>query len=218
MAIKYFDCKGFGQLEPNQVWFTRAGMVEAQCALDPEKFASHFPMTKAEADTNKIYGEVGAFLIVDKAKHTATIPTKALSDKGYPMGINYSSEKIYNQMTPGRRNYCMICGEFLPRIGFVEPGMRFTTNTVAWDTTASTIFTTDNANDDSDIMYSDVKKALETGTDVYAYVVDGSDGKLVIGAKVASAIGNVYTRVVKAYTNADGTKSFMFEVINKPTA
>ena len=25
MAIKFFDCKGFGQIEPNQVWFTRAG-------------------------------------------------------------------------------------------------------------------------------------------------------------------------------------------------
>jgi hypothetical protein len=42
MAIKFFDCHGFGQIEPNQVWFTRAGMIEAQCALDPEKFASHF--------------------------------------------------------------------------------------------------------------------------------------------------------------------------------
>ena len=63
MAIQFFDCKGFGQLEMSQSWAYRAGQVEAQCKLDPEKFAAHFPMTPAEASDNKIYAEVGAFLI-----------------------------------------------------------------------------------------------------------------------------------------------------------
>ena len=211
MAIKFFDCKGYGQIEPNQVWFTRAGMVEAQCALDPEKFASNFPMTEKEATDGKIYGENGAFLMVDKANGIATVPTKDLSDDGLPMGINYSTEKIYNQFTPGRRNFCMICGEYYPRIGFVEPGMRITTNAVAWDTTAFTQET-------SKEFYDEVKKRLSEKTDVYAYVVNGSNGKLTIGAKVADAIGNVYAKVVKAYTNADGTLSFMFQFINKPVA
>lgn len=211
MAIKFFDCKGYGQIEPNQVWFTRAGMVEAQCALDPEKFASNFPMTEKEVTDGKIYGENGAFLMVDKANGIATIPTKDLSDDGLPMGINYSTEKIYNQFTPGRRNFCMICGEYYPRIGFVEPGMRITTNAVAWDTTAFTQET-------SKEFYDEVKKRLSEKTDVYAYVVNGSNGKLTIGAKVADAIGNVYAKVVKAYTNADGTLSFMFQFINKPVA
>lgn len=211
MAIKFFDCKGYGQIEPNQVWFTRAGMVEAQCALDPEKFASNFPMTEKEVTDGKIYGENGAFLMVDKANGIATVPTKDLSDDGLPMGINYSTEKIYNQFTPGRRNFCMICGEYYPRIGFVEPGMRITTNAVAWDTTAFTQET-------SKEFYDEVKKRLSEKTDVYAYVVNGSNGKLTIGAKVADAIGNVYAKVVKAYTNADGTLSFMFQFINKPVA
>lgn len=211
MAIKFFDCKGYGQIEPNQVWFTRAGMVEAQCALDPEKFASNFPMTEKEVTDGKIYGENGAFLMVDKANGIATVPTKELSDDGLPMGINYSTERIYNQFTPGRRNFCMICGEYYPRIGFVEPGMRITTNAVAWDTTAFTQET-------SKEFYDEVKKRLSEKTDVYAYVVNGSNGKLTIGAKVADAIGNVYAKVVKAYTNADGTLSFMFQFINKPVA
>ena len=211
MAIKFFDCKGYGQIEPNQVWFTRAGMVEAQCALDPEKFASNFPMTEKEVTDGKIYGENGAFLMVDKANGIATVPTKELSDDGLPMGINYSTERIYNQFTPGRRNFCMICGEYYPRIGFIEPGMRITTNAVAWDTTAFTQET-------SKEFYDEVKKRLSEKTDVYAYVVNGSNGKLTIGAKVADAIGNVYAKVVKAYTNADGTLSFMFQFINKPVA
>ena len=49
MAIKFFDCNGYGQIEPNQVSFTRDGRIEAQCELDPEKFAAHFPMTAEEA-------------------------------------------------------------------------------------------------------------------------------------------------------------------------
>jgi len=213
MAIKFFDCKGYGQIEPNQVWFTRAGMVEAQCALDPEKFAAHFPMTDEEAEAEKLYAENGAFLMVDKANKLVTVPNKTMSDAGFPMGINYSTERIYNQFTPGRRNFCMICGEYLPRIGYVEPGMRITTNAVAWDTGKF-------AQETSKEFYDEVKTQLATeGSDpIYAYVTADSKGKLVIGASVGDALGNVYAQVVKAYTNADGTLSFMFQFVNKPTA
>ena len=212
MAIKFFDCNGYGQIEPNQVSFTRDGRIEAQCELDPKKFAAHFPMTAKEAGDKKIYGENGAFLMVDKVNKIATVPTKALSDKGFPMGINYSSEMIYNQFTPGRRNFCMICGEFLPRLGYIEPGMRITTNAVAWDDTGKYNQKT------SKEFYDAVKADIAEGTDVYAYVTEASKGRLVIGANVSDALGNVYAQVVKAYTNADGTLAFMFQFINKPVA
>lgn len=212
MAIKFFDCNGYGQIEPNQVSFTRDGRIEAQCELDPKVFAAHFPMTEEEATKKKIYGENGAFLMVDKVNKIATVPTKALSDKGLPMGINYSTEMIYNQFTPGRRNFCMICGEYLPRLGYVEPGMRITTNAVAWDDTGKYNQKT------SKEFYDAVKADLAEGTDVYAYVTEASKGRLVIGANVSDALGNVYAQVVKAYTNADGTLAFMFQFINKPVA
>lgn len=219
MAIKFFDCKGFGQLEPSQVWFTRAGMSESQCHLDPAKFASTFPMTATEMASGKIYGEIGAFLMIDKVAKIATIPTKALSDKGYKMGINYSTERIYNQYTPGRRNYCMIAGEYLPRIGFIEPGMRICTNTVAWD---EDYFTPDNNSlvPESIQFYNKVKTDLRDHpeTPIYAYVTNDSDGKLVIGAKLKDAIGGVYAQVTQAYTNADTTLSFKIMFIDKPAA
>ena len=219
MAIYYFDCKGFGQIEPSQVWFTRAGMSESQCHLDPDKFASNFPMTADEAQAGKIYGENGAFLMVDKVNKIATIPNADMSDKGYKMGINYSTEKIYNQFTPGRRNFCMIAGEYLPRIGFVEPGMRICTNTVAWDSS----YFTPNAQaptSPSVQFYNKVKEDLaqHPETPIYAYVTDASNGKLVIGAKLADAIGNVYAQITQAYTNADTTLSFKVMFINKPEA
>ena len=211
MALNIFDCKGYGQIEPNQVWFTRAGMSESQCAFDPKEIASHFPMTAEEAGKKLSYGENGVFYIVDKANKLVKHPTKALSDKGFPMGINYSSEMIYNQFTPGRRNFCMICGEFLPRIGFTEVGERITTNAVAWDDTVY-------SQTDSKEFYDAVKADIAEGTDVYAYVTEASKGRLVIGANVSDALGNVYAQVVKAYTNADGTLAFMFQFINKPAA
>ena len=211
MAIKFFDCKGYGQIEPNQVSFTRDGRIEAQCELDPAVFASNFPMTADEATAGMIYGENGAFYMVDKVNKIVTVPTKELSDKGFPMGVCYSSEMIYNQFTPGRRNFCMICGEFLPRLGYTEVGERMTLNGVAWEDTAYAVET-------SKELYDAVKADLAAGTDVYAYVVEGSNGKLTIGAEVANALGNVYAQVVKCYTNADGTLAFMFQMINKPTA
>ena len=210
MAIKFFDCKGYGQIEPNQVSFTRDGRIEAQCELDPAIFASHFPMTADEAEAGMIYGENGSFYVVDKANKIVTVPTKELSDKGFPMGICYSSEMIHNQFTPGRRNYCMIHGEYLPRLGYTEVGERLTLNGVAWDDTAYAVET-------SKELYDAVKADLAEGTDVYAYVVQGSKGKLVIGAKVTDALCEVYAQVVKCYTNADGSLAFMFQMVRKPT-
>ena len=210
MAIKFFDCKGYGQIEPNQVSFTRDGRIEAQCELDPAVFASHFPMTADEAEAGMIYGENGSFYVVDKANKIVTVPTKELSDKGFPMGICYSSEMIHNQFTPGRRNYCMIHGEYLPRLGYTEVGERLTLNGVAWDDTAYAVGT-------SKELYDAVKADLAEGTDVYAYVVEGSKGKLVIGAKVTDALCEVYAQVVKCYTNADGSLAFMFQMVRKPT-
>ena len=210
MAIKFFDCKGYGQIEPNQVSFTRDGRIEAQCELDPAVFASHFPMTADEAEAGMIYGENGSFYVVDKANKIVTVPTKELSDKGFPMGICYSSEMIHNQFTPGRRNDCMIHGEYLPRLGYTEVGERLTLNGVAWDDTAYAVET-------SKELYDAVKADLAEGTDVYAYVVQGSKGKLVIGAKVTDALCEVYAQVVKCYTNADGSLAFMFQMVRKPT-
>ena len=232
MAIQFFDCKGYGQIEPSQVWFTRAGMSESQCELDPDKFAAHFPALPTEVSAGKIYAENGAFLMVDKERKIATIPTKAMSDLGFKMGINYSTEVGYNQFTPGRRNFCMIAGEYLPRIGFTEPGMRICTNAVAWD---DTVFTLDPKAPESPSvqMYNKVKDRLAgmrdatsgraragyTGDNapIYAVVTNDSQGKLVIGANPANALGNVYAIVTEAYFNADNTLAFKFLFVDKPT-
>lgn len=225
----------YGQIEPNQVWFTRAGMVEAQCALDPKFYSDekvgpyvNAVNTSGVATGDKIVAQNGAFVLVNKPNSLLTVPTKALSDLGLPMGIVYSSEQMYDERENNRRKFCNTVNSFLPRVGYVEKGMRITTNTVAWDSTAqitasdlATPITLDlsacTATADSYYVVANLKRFLESGTvtPVYAAVVEGSDGELVIGYDKTGndALGGVIAQLVAVYDNADRTCSFMFEIL-----
>lgn len=225
----------YGQIEENQVWFNRSGMIEAQCYLDPECFSDvqvgpevKYVAAVGTTPATKIVAQNGAFLMIDKANKLATIPNQDMSDAGFPMGINYSTEKLYNQFAPQRRNFFLTTSDWLPRIGYTQVGMRITTNTVQWATTGSitnevdanlSINLADYASTaDSADFFVAVKNFLASGskTPIYAVVTADSDGELVIGADPDDALGNVYCQLVKAYDNADRTVSFMFQFINKP--
>lgn len=233
----------YGQIEENQTWFNRAGMVEAQCALDPECFsdvqvAPLTPYTAAAGTTpaTKIVAQDGAFLQVDKANYLATIPTQAGKAAGMPVGINYSSEKLYDDFHKARRNFFLTTQDWLPRIGYVEKGMRITTNTVQWDVDGTAITGTDKGGQivtldlsqcaDSTYSYDAfayIKTFIESGakTPVYAAVVNGSDGELVInpdGLDVTDPTTYIIlAQVVAAYDNADRTCSFMFQILDGGT-
>lgn len=244
----------YGQIEPNQVWFNRAGMVEAQCALDPDCFSSVqvAPTAVYTVDTSgatpvvtqKIVAQNGAFLQIDKANYTATIPTQADKDAGMPVGINYSTEKLYDDFHKARRNFYLTTQDWLPRIGYVERGMRITTNTVQWsDDAAASGTAKDNTQVTLDLSqcadstysydaFAYIKDFIESGakTPIYAAVVDGSDGELVIlGGLTAGTAGAegvdiadpttyiVLAQVVAAYDNADRTCSFMFQILDGGT-
>lgn len=230
----------YGQIEENQTWFNRAGMVEAQCALDPECFSDVqvAPLAKsalaiaAEGGTpngEKIVAQNGAFLQIDKANYLATIPTKAGKGIGMPVGINYSSEKLYDDFKKARRNFFLTTQDWLPRIGYVDRGMRITTNTVQWNTDANISATDKNGQAitldlsgcvDSTYSYDAfayIKAFLESGTKtpLYAAVLDGSDGELVIGADISDPDEVIVAaQVVAAYDNADRTCSFMFQILD----
>lgn len=228
----------YGQIEENQTWFNRAGMVEAQCALDPDCFSAVqvSPFTKFDATTDptnpvKIVAQNGAFLQIDKANYLATIPTKAGKTAGMPVGINYSSEKLYDDFHKARRNFFLTTEDWLPRIGYVERGMRITTNTVQWDTTASISYTDKTGTagtmafaNYADTSYSydvfgEIKKFIESGTKtpLYAAVRDGSDGEFVIGVTPDPTEDIILAQVVAAYDNADRTCSFMFQILDGGT-
>lgn len=222
MAIKVFDCKGYGQIEPSQVWFTRSGMSESQCFLNPIEFASSYPVTPAEREIGKVVAENGVFYMIDKANKTIHIPNENLSKLGYKMGINYSTEKMYSQHTPGRRNFCLTCKDPLPRLGFVEPGMKVCTNAIAWDDTVTETTTVkDDKASDSVNMYNSIKKTLVGhGEPIYVAVIPESKGRLCVVSKetlLSKALGNVYGIITEACTNADRTLSFKIMFIDKPS-
>ena len=104
---------GYGQIELNQCAFRRDGRIEAQCKI-------------AGAD----YVENGMILAIDNTKHEVRYP--AASD--YMFGLNYTSEHMYDErLVGGLKYYKTDKDSFLPRLGYLAVGDKFTTNTVIYD-------------------------------------------------------------------------------------
>lgn len=115
MALKRLVIDGFGQIEPRNVTFTRDGRIEAQ-----------MPLAKG------VTAENGMLLAVDVAKKEVKLPGE--SEK-LPIAIHYSTEKIYNQFTPGLKNFKLTDkdGQY-PRLGYLTAGDVFATNCISYDT------------------------------------------------------------------------------------
>jgi hypothetical protein len=116
MALKKLEIKGYGQLEINQAPFRRSGKVEAQCKID-----SAIP-----------YIENGMLLAVDRKTRTIKMPTGAADEV---IGLNYTTEyPMYDEREKALKDWKLDNGTFLPRIGFVGIGDKWTTNAIAYDT------------------------------------------------------------------------------------
>lgn len=116
MALKRMVIEGYGQVELNQVAFRRDGRVEAQCALDTTDFAS-------------MPAENGMLLAVDNINRTVKLPV----DASLPIALVYSSEHIYDERTPGLKNFKNELGGLYPRLGYPAVGDKFITNCIAYD-------------------------------------------------------------------------------------
>ena len=103
---------GYGQIELNQCAFRRDGRIEAQCKIEG-------------AD----YVENGMILAIDNTKREVRYP--AASD--YMFGLNYTSEHMYDErLVGGLKYYKTDKDSFLPRLGYLAVGDKFTTNTVVY--------------------------------------------------------------------------------------
>ena len=104
---------GYGQIELNQCAFRRDGRIEAQCKIEG-------------AD----YVENGMILAIDNTKREVRYP--AAGD--YMFGLNYTSEHMYDErLVGGLKYYKTDKDSFLPRLGYLAVGDKFTTNTVVYD-------------------------------------------------------------------------------------
>ena len=163
---------GYGQIELNQCAFRRDGRIEAQCKI-------------AGAD----YVENGMILAIDNTKHEVRYP--AASD--YMFGLNYTSEHMYDErLVGGLKYYKTDKDSFLPRLGYLAVGDKFTTNTV---------------------VYADT---LTLTNAVYGYVKAGDNGYIRLSAtKPEDAIADApLLRVIDAKaTMPNGAPAVKFQCI-----
>ena len=118
MALKRLVIDSYGQLELNNVAFRRDGRIEAQCALDSTDFAT-------------IPAENGMLLAVDNVKRVVRLPVES---ETMPLALHYASEHMYDERKPGLKNFKLERGSFLPRLGYLSLGDKFTTNCICYDT------------------------------------------------------------------------------------
>lgn len=174
--------EGYGQLELNQVAFRRDGRIEAQCKI---------------ADGID-YLENGMLLAVDKVNKEVKYPT--VGDK--LIGLNYTTEHMYDERKVGLKDFRLEKGTFYPRIGYLAVGERFTTNCVSYmkgdtDTDA-------NAFADEDA----IAKAVAAGT---VFGCESADGTIKLVKDLATA--TIKLQAVEYTTMPDGQAAIKFVVI-----
>ena len=169
---KLNDGFGYGQIELNQCAFRRDGRIEAQCKIEG-------------AD----YVENGMILAIDNTKREVRYP--AAGD--YMFGLNYTSEHMYDErLVGGLKYYKTDKDSFLPRLGYLAVGDKFTTNTVVYD------------------------EALTLTNAVYGYVKAGDNGYIRLSAtKPEDAIADApLLRVIDAKaTMPNGAPAVKFQCI-----
>ena len=163
---------GYGQIELNQCAFRRDGRIEAQCKIEG-------------AD----YVENGMILAIDNTKREVRYP--AAGD--YMFGLNYTSEHMYDErLVGGLKYYKTDKDSFLPRLGYLAVGDKFTTNTVIYD------------------------EALTITNAVYGYVKAGDNGYIRLSATEPddAIAGAPLLRVIDAKaTMPNGAPAVKFQCI-----
>ena len=103
MALQRYVIDGYGQVEINNCAFRRDGRIEAQCTANTSDFASAMV-------------ENGMILAVDNVKREVGF---VAADNELPVALVYSAEHIYDERTPGLKNFALKgdgSEEFLPRL------------------------------------------------------------------------------------------------------
>lgn len=183
MANVRIACDGYAQLELNQVAFRRDGRIEAQSKL------KEYVASTAEDGFDKAHpAENGMLLVFNAAKREISKPTAA-NDK---VLLNYTSEHMYDERTPGLKNFCLVPGTFRPRLGYLATGDKYTTNCVSYADTYET----------EDAFWAAVAAVKTTPM----YACPSTDGSHLVSTSAANAVA----KVVKATTMPDGQKAIQF--------
>lgn len=165
---------GYGQIELNQVAFRRDGRIEAQ-----SKIADGID-----------YIENGMLLAIDPTKREVKMP--AGSDEY--LALNYTTEHMYDErLAGGLKHFKLEKDSFLPRLGYLAKGDKFTTNCISVE---------DSAASGSEATSEEVSTVVQAG----AYGHACSNGSILVNGTADDAV----VKVVKETTMPDGQYGLQF--------
>lgn len=193
MALQRLTISGYGQLELNQVAFRRDGRIEAQCFIGKE----------ADGTTDIGFLENGMLLAVDKLNKRIN---KTSSNAGL-IALHYSTEHMYDERKTALKDFKLVRGTFLPRMGYLDAGDRFTTNCIAYDDTEFAAVTTPTAKT-AEQVFIEALGAIKT-TPLYG--VPCANGAIKVTATPGS--GSVNLQVIEKTTMPDGQLGVKFIVL-----
>ena len=167
--MAHIEKNGYAQLELNNAAFRRSGRIEAQCKI---------------ADGIE-YLENGMLVAVDNAAREVKFVGEGTEH--LPVALHYSSEHMYDNRANALKDFCLKPGSFLPRLGYLGAGDKYTTNCVDYE--------------------GDLWTAISNGTILYAHA--GEDGYHLVNTTATGAIA----LVIGATTMPDGQKAVKFQAL-----
>ena len=173
-----FTIDKYGVLEMNRAEYLKTGMIVSQSPLSDE-------FTEAKPCENGMW--------VDANKANGAV--KLISDETEIFGIVYTTEKDFTGWRPALKHFCQVGGDY-PRVGILNVGDTFTTNTFSYDFAAETVAE----------QWQELKDAFEAGP-LYVKPVVGEGAPMVTAEKPAEG---PYAQVVKLYTVPAGTPGIKY--------
>lgn len=168
----------YGVLEMQRAEYLKTGMIVSQSPLSKE-FTEAAPCENGMwVDANKANGEI-----------------KLISADTQIFGIVYTTEKDFTGWRPALKHFCQVAGEY-PRVGILNVGDTFTTNTFSYDFAAETVAE----------QWQELKDAFAAGP-LYVKPVAGEGAPMVTAEKPAAG---PYAQVVKLYTVPAGTPGIKY--------
>ena len=164
--------EGYAQLELNNAAFRRSGRIEAQCKM------------AAGID----YLENGMLLAVNNAKRQVEFVNE--DNAHLPVALNYTTEHMYDNRANALKDFRLEKDSFLPRMGYLGAGDKYTTNCVNYAGEESALWA-----------------AIEANTALYAHA--DADGYHLVNTTAEGAIAIV----IGATTMPDGQKAVKFQAL-----
>lgn len=168
----------YGVLEMNRAEYLKQGMIVSQTPLG-EDFTEEKPCENGMwVDANKANGEI-----------------KLYSDETEILGIVYTAEKDFTGWRPALKHFAQKKGDY-PRVGILNVGDTFTTNTFNYDFAGETVAE----------QWQELKDARDAGP-LYVVPTVGEGAPTVTAEKPADG---PYAQVVKLYTVPAGTPGIKY--------